>query len=102
MSRWRCKEVVQPGIRISKHDNRQALRLCVCCNPGDAEQIKDFVEWILSIGDGTIGGTKDGTAEVEFPEEMLIPDSDDHVQAVIQETYDNWEKNLWDRSYFQD
>ena len=56
----------------------------------------------MSIGDGLIGGTKDGTAEIEFPEEMLIPNSDDHVQAVIQETYDNWEDNLWDPSYFQD
>ena len=56
----------------------------------------------MSIGDGTIGGTKDATDEVEFPEEMLIPDSDDYVQAVIQETYDNWEQNLWDPSYFQD
>ena len=33
---------------------------------------------------------------------MLIPDFDDHVQAVIQETYDNWEQNLWDPFYFQD
>ena len=40
--------------------------------------------------------------EVEFPEEMLIPDSDDHVGSVIQETYQNWEENLWNPSYFQD
>ena len=78
------------------------MRLHVGCNPGDADPIKDFADWILSIGNGTIGRTIDGTSEIEFPEEMLIPDSDDHVQAVIQETYDNWEDNLWDPSYFQD
>ncbi|PWA51689.1 ATP-dependent DNA helicase PIF1 [Artemisia annua] len=33
---------------------------------------------------------------------MLISDSDDHVGAVIQETYNNWEKNQWDLTYFQD
>ncbi|PWA86122.1 hypothetical protein CTI12_AA141620 [Artemisia annua] len=47
------------------------MRLRVGCNHGDAKQIKDFAEWILSICDGTIGSTKDGTAKVEFPEEML-------------------------------
>ena len=38
------------------------MRLRVGCNPGDAETIKDFAEWILSIGDGKIGGKNDGHA----------------------------------------
>ena len=29
----------------------------------------------------------DGEAIVEFPDDMLIPDSDDHVGSIIQETY---------------
>ncbi|PWA94737.1 ATP-dependent DNA helicase PIF1 [Artemisia annua] len=33
---------------------------------------------------------------------MLILDSDDHVDAIVKETYDNWEQNLWDPTYFQD
>ncbi|GJZ73835.1 uncharacterized protein Tco_0637981 [Tanacetum coccineum] len=64
------------------------------CTPGDAEQIKDFAEWILNIGDGKIGGKNDGHAVVEFPEEMLIPNSDDHIEALIQETYENWEQKF--------
>ncbi|PWA63284.1 hypothetical protein CTI12_AA354140 [Artemisia annua] len=64
--------------------------------------IIEFAEWILNIGEGKIGGKNDGHAEVEFPEEMLIPDSDDHVGAIIKDTYDNWEDNLWDPLYFQD
>ncbi|PWA50508.1 ATP-dependent DNA helicase PIF1 [Artemisia annua] len=40
--------------------------------------------------------------EVEFHQEMLIPDSDDHVGAIIKDTYENWEDNLWDPLYFQD
>nr|GEW44806.1 ribonuclease H-like domain, reverse transcriptase, RNA-dependent DNA polymerase [Tanacetum cinerariifolium] len=39
--------------------------------------------------EGKISGKNDGQAEVEFPEEMLIHDSDDHLDAVIKETYDN-------------
>ncbi|GJT04175.1 ATP-dependent DNA helicase PIF1-like protein [Tanacetum coccineum] len=53
--------------------------LRVGCNPGDADSIKEFVEWIMSIGDGKIGGKNDGYAEVKFPQDMLIPDSDDHL-----------------------
>ncbi|GKG49749.1 ATP-dependent DNA helicase PIF1-like protein, partial [Tanacetum coccineum] len=37
-----------------------------------------------------------------MPEEMLIPNSDDHIEALIQETYGNWEQNLRDLKYIQD
>nr|GFC89472.1 hypothetical protein [Tanacetum cinerariifolium] len=43
----------------------QNMQLCVGCNPKDAEEINDFSEWILSIGEGKIGGKNDGHAEVE-------------------------------------
>ncbi|GJX03012.1 ATP-dependent DNA helicase PIF1-like protein [Tanacetum coccineum] len=78
------------------------MRLRVGCNPGDADSIKEFVEWILSVGDEKIGGKNDGHAKVEFPEDMLIPDSDDHIETIIKETYENWQQQLWDPTYFQD
>ncbi|GJT75732.1 ATP-dependent DNA helicase PIF1-like protein [Tanacetum coccineum] len=78
------------------------MRLRVGCNPEDAEDINDFADWILSIGEGKIGGKNDGHAPVEFPKEMLIPDSNDHIESLITETYDNWQNNLWDPTYFQD
>ncbi|GJT27722.1 ATP-dependent DNA helicase PIF1-like protein [Tanacetum coccineum] len=76
------------------------MRLRVGCNPGDADSIKEFDESILSIGDGKIGGKNDGHTEVEFPEDMLIPDCDDHVETIIKETYENWQQQLWDPTYF--
>ncbi|GJR86147.1 ARID DNA-binding domain-containing protein [Tanacetum coccineum] len=51
---------------------------------------------------GKISGKNDGHVVVEFPEEMLIPDSDDHVGSVIKEVYDDWEQNMFDPTYFQD
>nr|GEU38551.1 ATP-dependent DNA helicase PIF1-like [Tanacetum cinerariifolium] len=78
----------------------QNIRLRVGCNPDDVEEINEFTGWILNIGEGKIGGRNDGHAEVEFPKEMLIPDSDDHVDVVIKETHDNWEEQLWDLTYF--
>ncbi|GJU72026.1 ATP-dependent DNA helicase PIF1-like protein [Tanacetum coccineum] len=43
-----------------------------------------------------VGGKNDGHAQVEFPEDMLIPDSDDHLETMIHETYENWQQNFWD------
>ena len=56
----------------------------------------------MNIGDGKIGGKNDGHVEVEFPEDMLILNSGDHIDAIIKETYGNWEDNLSDPTYFQD
>ncbi|GJR79669.1 uncharacterized protein Tco_0150454 [Tanacetum coccineum] len=41
------------------------------------DSIKEFAEWILSIGDGKI-------------------------ETMIHETYENWQQQLWDPTYFQD
>nr|GEV50988.1 ribonuclease H-like domain-containing protein [Tanacetum cinerariifolium] len=68
-------------------------------NDGDAEQIKDFA-W--NIGDGKIGGKDDGEFKVEFHEEMFFIDYNDHVEVVIQETFENRKQKMWDPTYFQD
>ncbi|GKA42389.1 ATP-dependent DNA helicase PIF1-like protein, partial [Tanacetum coccineum] len=67
---------------------------CVCCNPEDEDEINDFADWIMNIGEGKIDGKNDGHAKVEFPEEMPIPDFNDHIESLITETYDNWQHNL--------
>ncbi|GJU77493.1 putative reverse transcriptase domain-containing protein [Tanacetum coccineum] len=85
---------------VLKHTKN--IRLRVGCNPKDAEDINDFVDWILSIREGKIGGKNVGHAPVEFFKEMLIRDSNDHIESLITETYDNWQNNLWDLTYFQD
>ena len=38
--------------------------------------IKEFVEWILQIGDGNIGGPNDGEARIQIPNDLLIRDID--------------------------
>ncbi|GKE53342.1 ATP-dependent DNA helicase PIF1-like protein [Tanacetum coccineum] len=103
------QEVVHASLNMSylwKHcivlKLTQNMRLHVGCNPNDAEEINEFAEWILNIGEGKAGGKNDGHAEVEFPEEMLIPNLDDHVESVIKETYDNWEEKLEKVCYSSD
>ncbi|GJQ98421.1 ATP-dependent DNA helicase PIF1-like protein [Tanacetum coccineum] len=48
------------------------------------------------------GGKNDGESTVEFSDNMLIPESDDHVGSIIQETYPHLRQNLWNSEYFQE
>ncbi|KAL6574841.1 hypothetical protein OROMI_012126 [Orobanche minor] len=43
---------------------------------------KNFSEWILSIGDGVLGGLNDGEISIEIPEDMLIHNFTDPVKAI--------------------
>jgi ATP-dependent DNA helicase PIF1 len=78
------------------------MRLRVDSDPAHAQEIKEFADWILDIGDGKVGGQNDGESVVKFPKEMLIPDSDNHVHAITQHIYPNLLPNLWNPKYFQE
>nr|GEZ40429.1 ATP-dependent DNA helicase PIF1-like [Tanacetum cinerariifolium] len=62
------------------------MRLGTGTNILERKEIQDFADWILSIGNGTIGGKNDRETTVEIPEEMLIPNSNDHIGLIIEET----------------
>ncbi|GJW32056.1 ATP-dependent DNA helicase PIF1-like protein [Tanacetum coccineum] len=50
----------------------------------ERKEIQDFADWILDIGNGNIGGKNDGESTVEFPDNMLIPESDDHEDEGVK------------------
>lgn len=60
-----------------------------------ANQIKEFNEWVLSIGDGTAKGSSqsdDGDSEwIEIPNDILIPRLDSAIDDIIKSTYPNLE-----------
>ena len=66
------------------------------------KEIQDFADWILDIGDGKVGGKNDGESTVVFPDDMLIPESDDYVGSIIDATYPRFRENLWNPQYFQE
>nr|GFB18764.1 hypothetical protein [Tanacetum cinerariifolium] len=59
------------------------MRIGSRSNSSERKEIQDFADWILNIGNGKIGGNNDGEANVEFPNDMLILDSDDHIERAI-------------------
>ena len=66
------------------------------------KEIEDFANWILSIGNGNIDSKNEGESTVVFPDEMSIPESDDHVGSIIEQTYPRLVQNLWNPTFFQE
>nr|GEX17539.1 hypothetical protein [Tanacetum cinerariifolium] len=43
------------------------------------KEIQEFANWILEIGNGKVGGVNDGESTIVFPDNMLIPETNDDV-----------------------
>ncbi|XP_023760008.1 uncharacterized protein LOC111908409 [Lactuca sativa] len=78
------------------------MRLQVGCPNNDFKETKSFGDWILKIGEGTIGGPNDGEIEVEFPEDVIITSTGDHIHSIVSCIYSSFPNHLDDPSYFHD
>ncbi|GJU92052.1 ATP-dependent DNA helicase PIF1-like protein [Tanacetum coccineum] len=78
------------------------MRLGSGSNSSERKEIQDFADWILNIRNGKIGGKNDEEANVEFPDDMLILESDDHIGSIIHKTYPGLLQNIYDPDYFQE
>uniref|UniRef100_A0A1S4BHJ9 ATP-dependent DNA helicase n=1 Tax=Nicotiana tabacum TaxID=4097 RepID=A0A1S4BHJ9_TOBAC len=50
------------------------------------DELRDFSDWILAIGDGMIGSSVDGNEKVQIPDDLLIKQSFD--RAILAPTLD--------------
>ncbi|KAJ9551434.1 hypothetical protein OSB04_015479 [Centaurea solstitialis] len=78
------------------------MRLQVGAQNDDSDQTKQFADWILKIGNGTLGEPNDGQAMIEISGDLLINETCDPVSSFISFTYLNIFDNVSDSSYFQD
>ncbi|XP_057775078.1 uncharacterized protein LOC130994059 [Salvia miltiorrhiza] len=73
-------DIVHASISSSKLWNQckvlkltKNMRLQNCTSGSEAEDTKNFAEWILNVGDGIVGDTfDDGEAEVKLSDDILI------------------------------
>nr|GEV13051.1 ATP-dependent DNA helicase PIF4-like [Tanacetum cinerariifolium] len=56
----------------------------------------------IDIGNGKASGANDDQSTVVFPYDMLIYETDDDVGAIIDDTYLDLLRNLWNPSFFQE
>ncbi|XP_076939710.1 uncharacterized protein LOC143608586 [Bidens hawaiensis] len=53
------------------------MRLTVGCRSSDIQNITEFADWLLDIGQGNVGGPNTGEAVIDIPDDLLILNSVD-------------------------
>ncbi|KAJ0513582.1 putative DNA helicase [Helianthus annuus] len=84
-------------LRLTKN-----MRLTVGGELHDVEQTKVFAQWLLDLGEGNIGGSNDGEAIIEIPDDLLIMDSNDPVSDLIDFVYPSIIQNFNVATFFQE
>ncbi|XP_038721985.1 ATP-dependent DNA helicase PIF1-like [Tripterygium wilfordii] len=84
-------------LRLTKN-----MRLHKSCQDSALNKIREFSEWILKIGDGEIGDHNDGEGIVEISEDLLIKDSDNPLEAIVDSTYPFLLQKMGDSKYLQE
>ena len=78
------------------------MRLLSGGNPSDIAEIRAFSEWVLGIGDGSIGESNDLDISLNVPPDLLIPSLGDPLLAIVTHTYPDLLHNMTDPSFFKD
>ena len=65
------------------------------------QEFNQFSDWLLDIGDDKVGQANDGFSEITIPDEFLIKDYTDPIQAIVDATYPNLTHNYSNADYLQ-
>jgi ATP-dependent DNA helicase PIF1 len=66
------------------------------------QELQEFADWILKIGDGMINSDDNGEAEIEIPEELCILDVDKPLLELVNFVYPNVVANIDKTNFFED
>ena len=71
------------------------------CSPEQLQEIEQFSNWILDIGDGTSCSVL-GDSEITISDELKADIGSDPIAAIANSTYDNIVQHYGDPNYFAD
>ncbi|XP_058734279.1 uncharacterized protein LOC131606007 [Vicia villosa] len=77
------------------------MRLQTGSQGTDDKETTDFSNWILKVGEGKLSVPNDGHADIEIPEEFLIPKSDNPIKAIVESTYPGLLENYKNVHYLE-
>ncbi|XP_022015090.1 ATP-dependent DNA helicase PIF1-like [Helianthus annuus] len=63
------------------------MRLTIGAESLNMESIREFVKWLIDIGEGNVGDDNDGDVIIEIPDDLLITDICDPIQSLIDFVY---------------
>ncbi|XP_021997718.1 uncharacterized protein LOC110894799 [Helianthus annuus] len=78
------------------------MRLSVGSSSSNIEEINEFGKWLLEIGEGNVGDSNDGDANIEIPDHLLITDENDPIQGLIDFVYPSVLHHFKDHDYFSE
>ncbi|KAL3648627.1 hypothetical protein CASFOL_005030 [Castilleja foliolosa] len=84
-------------LKLTKNMRLQSLD-----DTDERAKLKEFSEWIASIGDGKVGIENDGRASIEIPDDMLIKYSGDPIAAIVEDTYPMFRDSIDDPMFLRD
>ncbi|KAF1881881.1 hypothetical protein Lal_00038523 [Lupinus albus] len=65
------------------------------------QEIREFSEWILKVGDGKLSEPNDGCVEVDIPDKLLILNFDNSIEAIVSSTYPDLHLHYNDEQFLQ-
>ncbi|KAF5822849.1 putative DNA helicase [Helianthus annuus] len=78
------------------------MRLSVGESSSNIQEIHEFAKWLLEVGEGNVGDGNDGEATIEIPNDLLITDSTDPIQSLIDFVYPSVLDHFKYRDYFSE
>ncbi|KAK7282459.1 hypothetical protein RIF29_11258 [Crotalaria pallida] len=78
------------------------MRLQMSDDPIQREELREFAEWMLKVGDGVLGLPNDGEAEIEIPDELLLDDFDNPLEAIFDVAFPDIFSNFGYAAYLKD
>ncbi|XP_076956429.1 uncharacterized protein LOC143631602 [Bidens hawaiensis] len=84
-------------LRLTKN-----MRLTIGAQASDIVQTNQFAKWLLDIGEGNVGGSNDGEATIDIPHDLLINDSYDPIQSLIDFVYPSILQNIKNIEFFRE
>ncbi|XP_012847368.1 PREDICTED: uncharacterized protein LOC105967314 [Erythranthe guttata] len=67
----------------------------------NCEELKNFSNWVVSIGDSTNSDDNDGVMAIEIPEDLLRKSLGNQLTSIAEEAYPNLLANIMDFEYLQ-
>lgn len=83
---------------MSLHTN---MRLQSGSSSVDIQQRKKFSDWILAVGDGSIGEMNDDDIKLQIPPDLILSQSIDPLNSIVNSTYPSFLNCIGDVSYYQ-
>ncbi|XP_074283183.1 uncharacterized protein LOC141607729 [Silene latifolia] len=78
------------------------MRLQSGSSNSNVNEIREFSEWILKVGDGIAGGENDGEVDIELPDDIRKKNVDESVAAIVHSTYPSFVTEYRNSDYLQE